>query len=74
MGADDRSAVWVPLGIFGSIALGVLLIPFRTLTPAANLAFMVLTIVVAEGGGRLPALTTAVVSAMSLNFFLAARR
>jgi hypothetical protein len=35
---------------------------------------MVLTIVVAEGGGRLPALTTAVVSAMSLNFFLAARR
>ena len=39
---------------------------------ASNLAFVfiALTIVVAEMGGRAPGLATAVVSALSLNFFL----
>jgi len=39
---------------------------------ASNLAFVFLafTIVVAELAGRTPALVTALVSAMSLNFFL----
>jgi hypothetical protein len=54
------------------MALGIALIPFRTIVSAANLAFVFIafTIVVAELGGRGPALVTAVVSAMSLNFFL----
>jgi hypothetical protein len=54
------------------MALGIALIPLRTLTAASNLAFVFLafTVVVAELGGRTAALATAVVSAMSLNFFL----
>lgn len=46
--------------------------PARTLTPASNLAFgfLAFTIVVAELGGRSAALVTALVSGMSLNFFL----
>jgi hypothetical protein len=54
------------------MALGIVLIPLRTVVAASNLAFVFLafTIVVAELGGRGPALVTALVSAMSLNFFL----
>src|ERR1700730_8032647 len=68
---DDRSA-WVITGVLGALALGVALIPLRTVVVASNLAFVFLafTIVVAELGGRTPALVTALVSAMSLNFFL----
>ena len=49
-----------------------LLTPLREATSASNLAFVFLafTIVVAELGGALPALVAALVSAMSLNFFL----
>lgn len=72
MGGDDRGAVWIPLGIMGAIALGVALIPLRGATSASNLAFVFVAfvIVVAEFGGRTAALAAAVVSAMSLNFFL----
>ena len=44
----------------------------RVLVSASNLAFvfLALTLIVAEMGGRGPALATAVVSALSLNFFL----
>jgi two-component system sensor histidine kinase KdpD len=54
------------------MALGIGLIPLRSYTSASNLAFvfLILTIVVAELGGRGAALVTALVSAMSLNFFL----
>jgi hypothetical protein len=64
--------VWFVIGVGGAVALGGALVPLRTLTTASNLAFvfLVLTIVVAEMGGRGPALATAVVSAISLNFFL----
>ena len=59
-------------GVLGAITLGVVLIPVRTLTAASNLAFvfLLLTIVIAELGGRAAAVATALVSAMSLNFFL----
>jgi K+-sensing histidine kinase KdpD len=69
--ADDIG-VWVITGALGSMALGIVLIPLRTMVAASNLAFVFLafTIVVAELGGRGPALVTALVSAMSLNFFL----
>jgi hypothetical protein len=60
------------VGCVGSMLLAIGLIPLRTLTPASNLAFVFLafTIVVAELGGRSAALATALVSGMSLNFFL----
>jgi two-component system sensor histidine kinase KdpD len=72
MGKRDDGLVWMVAGGLGSMALAVLLIPLRTVTPASNLAFVFLafTIVVAELGGRSAALVTALVSGMSLNFFL----
>jgi hypothetical protein len=68
----DKIDIWLPLGAIGAIVLGIALIPLRTLTSASNLAFVFIafTIVVAELGGRGAAMATAVVSAMSLNFFL----
>jgi two-component system sensor histidine kinase KdpD len=72
MAKQDDGLVWMVAGGLGSMALAVLLIPLRTLTPASNLAFVFLafTILVAELGGRSAALVTALVSGMSLNFFL----
>ncbi len=72
MRRDNEVLVWIVTGGFGAMALGVLLIPLRALTSASNLAFvfLVFTIVVAELGGRSAGLVTAVVSAISLNFFL----
>lgn len=70
----DESLVWLVAGCLGAMALGVMLIPLRTLTSASNLAFVFLafTIVVAELGGRAAAMATAVISAISLDFFLTA--
>jgi hypothetical protein len=72
MRMQDENIVWTAVGGLGAMALGVALIPLRTVTPASNLAFvfLALTIVVAELGGRAAALLTALISAMSLNFFL----
>jgi two-component system sensor histidine kinase KdpD len=72
MGRTDDVRAWVVTGALGSMALGIVLIPLRTVVAASNLAFVFLafSIVVAELGGRGPALVTALVSAMSLNFFL----
>lgn len=72
MNRADDARVWMVTGALGSMALAVALIPLRSLVAASNLAFvfMAFTIVVAELGGRGPALVTALVSAMSLNFFL----
>jgi len=72
MQQEDEGLVWTVVGGLGAMILGVALIPLRTVTAASNLAFvfLALTIVVAEFGGRTAALVTAVVSAMSLNFFL----
>ena len=59
-------------GPLSAIVLGAALTPLREYTTASNLSFvfMALTIVVAEFGGRWAALTTALVSALSLDFFL----
>ncbi len=72
MNRQDEIGVWIPAGTLGALALSVALIPLRTVTSASNLAFVfiVFTIIVAELGGRAAAMTAAVVSAMSLNFFL----
>jgi hypothetical protein len=68
----DEESVWMVIGGLGSMALGIALIPLRALTSASNLAFVFLafTIIVAELGGRAAALATAMLSAISLNFFL----
>jgi Domain of unknown function (DUF4118) len=72
MKREERLGVWLPLGAIGAVALGIALIPLRSVTSASNLAFVFVafTIVVAELGGRTPALVTALMSAISLNFFL----
>ena len=72
MNRADDVRVWMVTGALGSLALAIVLIPLRPIVAASNLAFVfiALTIVVAELGGRGPALVTALVSAMSLNFFL----
>ncbi len=58
MDVDDRSRFWIPAGILGAIAIGVVLVPLRTLTSASNLAFVFIayTVIVAEFGGRTAAL------------------
>ncbi len=72
MGKQEDGWAWIVAGGVGSIVLAIALIPLRTLTPASNLAFVFLafTIVVAELGGRSAAVVTALLSGMSLNFFL----
>ena len=62
--ADDIR-VWMVTGVLGSMALAVALIPLRGVVAASNLAFVFVafTIIVAELGGRGPALATALVSA-----------
>lgn len=72
MNRADDIRVWMVIGALGSMALAIALIPLRTVVAASNLAFvfMAFTIIVAELGGRGPALVTALVAAMSLNFFL----
>lgn len=72
MRETERTTVWLVTGVSGAIALGGLLVPLRGIVSASNLAFafIILTIVVAEMGGRAAGLATALVSAMSLNFFL----
>ena len=72
MKRNDESRVWMVAGALGAMALGIALIPLRTLTSASNLAFvfLIFTIVVAELGGRAAGLVTALMSAISLNFFL----
>jgi two-component system sensor histidine kinase KdpD len=72
MSRTDDIRIWMVTGALGSMALAIALIPLRTVVAASNLAFvfMAFTIIVAELGGRGAALITALISAMSLNFFL----
>lgn len=72
MSRTDEARIWMVMGALGSLTLGALLVPLRTQVAASNLAFVFIafTIVVAELGGRGAALLTALVAAMSLNFFL----
>lgn len=71
---EDDGGSWFYLGAgpLVAILLGAALVPLRGFTTASNLsfAFIALTIVVAEFGGRWAALATALVSALSLDFFL----
>ena len=72
MNDDEDQLLYLGLGPMAAILLGGALMPLRGVTVASNFtfAFLALTIVVGELGGRLPALATALVSALSLDFFL----
>ena len=72
MGEEKESLFYLGAGPLTAILLGIALVPLRGLTSASNLAFafMALTIVVADFGGRAAAMGTALVSALSLDFFL----
>jgi Domain of unknown function (DUF4118) len=72
MKPNDDIRMGIVAGSLGAIGLGMLLVPLRSLTSASNLAFafVALTIVLAELAGRSAALVTALMSAVSLNFFL----
>lgn len=69
---NPESGLWLAIGGIAALGLGIALTPLRSVTSAANLAFpfLIVTFVVAELGGRGAGLMTAVVSALSLNFFL----
>lgn len=70
--ATDDSLVYLGAGPLLAIVLGVALTPFRESTTASNLsfAFVLLTICVAAFGGRGAGVATALVSALSMDFFL----
>lgn len=72
MRAEDDRLIYVATGPLVAILLGVALIPLRESVIASNLTFpfIMLTIIVAEFGGRPAAIATALVSALSLDFFL----
>ena len=72
MDNDSERMIYTALGPLAAMALGILLIPVRGFTTASNFTyiFLVLTIVVAEFGGRSAAVATALCSALSLDFFL----
>jgi K+-sensing histidine kinase KdpD len=71
---EDRGEKWFYLsgGPLAAVVLGMALVPLRGATTASNwtFVFLVLTIVVAELGGRGAAVATALCSALSLDFFL----
>lgn len=72
MDDDIERLVYASVGPLAALLLGVGLMPFREFTSASNFTFLflIITIVVAEFGGLWAALTTALVSALSLDFFL----
>ena len=69
---DTESLFLLGAGPLAAILLGMILVPLRSYTNASNFtfAFMALTILIAEYGGRRAALATALCSALSLDFFL----
>jgi K+-sensing histidine kinase KdpD len=69
---DNDDLFYLATGPLAAILIGMSLVPLRGLTVASNFTFVfvVLTIVVAEFGGRRAALATAVTSTLSLDFFL----
>jgi K+-sensing histidine kinase KdpD len=69
---DNGNLIYLGKKPLAAILLNIALVPMRGLTTASNFTFvfLALTILVGEFGGRTAALTTAVTSALSLDFFL----
>lgn len=72
MNRDGERLLYLSLGPIVAILIGTMLMPLRGVTVASNFGFLFLawTFTVGELGGRGPALATALVSAISLDFFL----
>lgn len=72
MDEERDELLYLGLGAMAAMLLGIVLMPLRGFTTASNFtfAFLALTIVVAEFGGRWAAVATALASALSLDFFL----
>jgi len=72
IGGERDDAVYIAAGGLGALLLGLALAPFREAVSTSSLAFpfLLLTILTAEYGGKRPAIVTALVSALSLDFFL----
>jgi K+-sensing histidine kinase KdpD len=71
MEEDDDNLIYLGAGPLAAILLGMGLVPLRGFTAASNFTgFLILTIVVAEFGGRWAAVATVLCSAFSLDFFL----
>ena len=72
MRADADRLVYAATGPLVAIVLGMALTPLRehVIAPNFTFPFIILTIVIAEFGGRGAAVVTALVSALSLDFFL----
>lgn len=72
MDNDGERLILTGIGPVIALAMAIALIPLRGYTSASNLTFLflLLTIIVAEYGGRWAAVATALVSALSLDFFL----
>jgi len=68
---DDRLA-YLGAGPLLAVVLGFALVPLRETVGASNLgfAFVVLTVVISAFGGRAAGVTTALASALSMDFFL----
>ncbi len=72
MHRNTKDLLMSAIGPMVAILLGMALVPFRTYTSASNFTylFLILTILIAEYGGRGAAFATALCSAVSLDFFL----
>ncbi len=72
MRRNSENLLILGLGPLAAILLGMALVPLRAETSASNFTFvfLILTILIAEYGGRRAAFVTAVCSALSLDFFL----
>ncbi len=72
MQQNNENLIITAIGPLAAIFLGMALVPFRNVTSASNMTFLflILTILVAEYGGRWGAFATALSSAVSLDFFL----
>jgi K+-sensing histidine kinase KdpD len=72
MRGDGERMFYLAMGPLAAILLGFALIPLRDVVIPSNFTFpfIILTIAVAGFGGRPAAVATALVSAMSLDFFL----
>ena len=64
---DSERPFYLSLGPLTAVVLGMALVPLREVTTASNLAFVfvVLTIVIAELGGRWAGVSTALCSALA---------
>jgi K+-sensing histidine kinase KdpD len=72
MERENDELLYLGVGPLAAVLLGMALVPLRGFTIASNFTFLFLALVilVAEFGGRMAAVATAVASALSLDFFL----